>query len=104
MGIYVSAVYCGLSAGPFVGGLLTQQVGWRSLFVVVAIFSGVSIYVTLKYLKGEWADARGEKLDIPGSILYGIAILAIVYGATVLLEAKAIYLIAIGVICMIAME
>jgi MFS family permease len=102
MGIYVSAVYIGLSAGPFAGGVLTQHIGWRSLFIVVAVFSGVSLYVTVKYLKGEWADAQGEKLDITGCILYGIAILAIVYGATVLLETKAIYLIAIGVICMTA--
>ena len=102
MGIYVSAVYIGLSVGPFAGGVLTQQIGWRSLFLVAALFSGVSIYVTLKYLKGEWADARGEKLDILGCILYGISILALVYGATVLLEMKALYLIAIGVISMVA--
>lgn len=102
MGIYVSAVYIGLSIGPFAGGILTQQVGWRSLFLIVAVFSGISFYATLRYLKGEWADARGEKLDLLGSILYGIAVLAIVYGATILLEKKALYLIAAGVICMIA--
>lgn len=102
MGIYVSAVYIGLSAGPFAGGVLTQHIGWRSLFIVVALFSGISFYVTLKHLKGEWADAQGEKLDLAGCILYGIAILALVYGATILLEAKAIYLIALGIICMVA--
>jgi EmrB/QacA subfamily drug resistance transporter len=102
MGIYVSAVYIGLSVGPFAGGVITQQIGWRSLFLVVALFSGVSIYVTLKYLKGEWADARGERLDVLGCFLYGISILALVYGATVLLEMKALYLIAIGVISMVA--
>jgi EmrB/QacA subfamily drug resistance transporter len=101
MGIYVSAVYIGLSIGPFAGGILTQQVGWRSLFFVVAFFSGISIYMTLKYLKGEWADARGEKLDLLGCILYGIAILALVYGATILPGMKALYLIAIGVIAMV---
>lgn len=102
MGIYVSAVYIGLSVGPFAGGVLTQQVGWRSLFFAVALFSGVSVYVTMRYLKGEWADARGEKLDILGCILYGIAILALVYGATVLPEMKALYLIAVGAISMVA--
>lgn len=102
MGIYVSAVYIGLSVGPFVGGILTQHIGWRSLFFVVALFSGFSTYVTLKYLKGEWADARGEKLDLLGCILYGISILMIVYGATIILEVKALYLIAIGIISMVA--
>lgn len=102
MGIYVSAVYIGLSIGPFAGGILTQQIGWRSLFFAVAVFSGISVYLTLKYLKGEWADARGEKLDILGCVLYGISILSLVYGATILPEMKALYLIAVGLICMVA--
>ena len=102
MGIYVSAVYIGLSVGPFAGGVLSQQIGWRSLFLVVALFSGVAIYMTLKHLKGEWADARGEKLDVLGCILYGISILALVYGATILPEMKALYLIAIGIVSMVA--
>ncbi len=102
MGIYVSAVYIGLSVGPFAGGVLTQQVGWRSLFFLVALFSGISVYVTMRYLKGEWADAKGEKLDLLGCFLYGIAILALVYGATILPGMMALYLIAIGAISMIA--
>ena len=102
MGVYVSAVYMGLSVGPFTGGFFTQQLGWRSLFLVVTIFCGVSLVLTWKFLKGEWAEARGEKLDILGCILYAIAILALVYGATVLLEPKAIYLIAIGVVSLVA--
>jgi EmrB/QacA subfamily drug resistance transporter len=102
MGIYVSAVYIGLSVGPFAGGIFTQHIGWRSLFLLMALFSGVSVLVTLKYLKGEWTDARGEKLDVLGCALYGISVLAIVYGATILPEMKALYLIAIGSIAMVA--
>lgn len=98
MGVYVSAVYIGLSVGPFTSGIFTQHLGWRSMFLIVALFSGVSFYITWKYLKGEWAEAKGEKLDILGSILYGIAILALVYGATVLLEIKAVYIIASGTV------
>jgi len=102
MGIYVSAVYVGLSVGPFAGGIFTQQIGWRSLFLLMALFSGVSVLVTLKYLKGEWTDARGEKLDVLGCALYGISILAIVYGATILPEMRALYLIGIGGIALVA--
>lgn len=100
IGIYVSAVYIGLSMGPFVGGILTQNVGWRSLFFIVVPLGGVSILVTLKYLKGEWADARGEPLDVAGSFLYGIAILAWVYGASLLPSKTAMYLMLAGTLCM----
>ena len=100
IGIYVSAVYIGLSMGPFVGGILTQNIGWRSLFIVVVPLGALSILITLKYLKGEWADARGEPMDIVGSFLYGIAILAWVYGASLLPSETALYLMAAGALCM----
>lgn len=102
IGMYVAAVYIGLSVGPFVGGILTQQLGWRSIFLVTVPFGVASVYITLTYLKGEWADARGEKLDIPGSLLYGAAILMLVYGATRVPDPKAFYLIAAGITCLCA--
>ncbi len=100
IGIYVSAVYIGLSVGPFAGGILTQNLGWRSLFITVVPLGIVSILITLKYLKGEWADARGEKLDIVGSLLYGVSILAWVYGASLLPSTTAAYLMVAGSLCM----
>jgi len=100
MGIYVSAVYIGLSAGPFVGGILTQHMGWRSLFFGVALFGILSFYIASKYLKGEWADAKGEAFDVGGSLLYSIAILSLVYGASVLPDIKAVFLMIFGLLCL----
>jgi MFS family permease len=34
LGINTAAVYFGLSMGPFLGGLLTEHFGWRSVFLV----------------------------------------------------------------------
>jgi len=100
IGIYVSAVYIGLSMGPFVGGILNPNIGWRSLFIIVVPLGALSILITLKYLKGEWADAKGEPLDVVGSFLYGIAILAWVYGASLLPSKRALYLMVAGTLCM----
>lgn len=102
IGIYVSAVYVGLSVGPFAGGILTQHIGWRSLFIIVLPFGIASIYMALKYLKGEWADAKGEKLDIIGSILYGFSILSLVIGASRPTSKWGVLLIVIGIIFMVA--
>ena len=35
IGIYVAAVYIGLSVGPFAGGFLTYYFGWRSIFFIM---------------------------------------------------------------------
>jgi EmrB/QacA subfamily drug resistance transporter len=96
IGIYVAAVYIGLSAGPFAGGFITRYLGWRSLFAVVVPFGAASIFMTTKYLRAEWADARGETLDIGGSLLYGLSILILIYGASALPGMVAICLIIAG--------
>ena len=102
IGLYVSAVYIGLSVGPFAGGLLTQHLGWRSNFGVVVPFGAASIWVTLKYLKGEWADARGERLDVAGSLLYAASVFLLVYGASLLPRRPAVYLILTGAVALAA--
>lgn len=97
IGIYVSAVYIGLSVGPFAGGFITRYLGWRSIFAVVVPFGAASVFMTIKYLTGEWADARGETLDIRGSVLYGLSILILIYGASLLPRTVAVYLMIAGI-------
>ena len=98
IGIYVAAVYVGLSVGPLVGGLLTQYMGWRSVFGVVIPLGTVTVLVTVRFLKGEWADAANERFDLKGSLLYAIAIFLLVYGASRLPEVSGSLMIACGFI------
>ena len=80
IGINVATVYIGLSMGPFLGGMLTQTLGWRSLFLVnVPLGVIVFILIGLK-LKGEWAESRGESFDLIGSLLYSISLVSLMYG------------------------
>ncbi|MCX8021164.1 MAG: MFS transporter, partial [Syntrophorhabdaceae bacterium] len=70
IGITVTGVYSGLSLGPFVGGLITHHIGWRGVFFMNVPFGIAMLIVILLKLKGEWLDARGEKFDLIGSIIY----------------------------------
>ncbi len=70
IGIYVAAVYVGLSAGPTVGGMLTHHLGWRSIFLAMIPFGVLSIIITFSRLKTEWRGDRDEKLDWFGSIFF----------------------------------
>ncbi len=82
IGLYASAVYIGLSTGPFVGGWMTNYLGWRSIFVLMLPLGLFSLFITFHFLKGEWRGEADQQLDIGGCLLYGCSILALVYGAT----------------------
>ncbi|RLI78942.1 MFS transporter [Archaeoglobales archaeon] len=98
IGINVGAVYVGLSLGPFIGGYLTQNFGWRSLFFVNVPIGILALLLTLWKLKGEWAEARGEKFDFIGSIIYSLTLLTVIYGLT----ESAIHFLFAGLILLLA--
>jgi EmrB/QacA subfamily drug resistance transporter len=80
LGINVAAVYGGLSGGPFLGGLLVEHLGWRSIFYVNLPVGILIVAMVLLKLKGEWAEARGQRFDLPGAIIYGLSLLFLMYG------------------------
>lgn len=98
LGINVAAVYTGLSVGPFLGGILTQSFGWRSIFFVMIPLGLVVIAFVLWRLKGEWAEARGEPFDLPGSVIFALSLVALMYGFSLLPELAGAGLILLGVI------
>lgn len=98
LGIYITAVYLGLSLGPFLGGLMTQYLGWRSIFFVNVPIGITTVVIVLWKLKGEWTGFRGEKFDLAGSVLYGAAVIAVMYGFSYLPDFKGAALIAAGIL------
>ncbi len=80
MGINVTAVYAGLASGPFLGGLLTRYLGWRSIFAFLVPMGIISLIMIRRKMKGEWAEAKGESFDWPGAVIYGTSIAAMIYG------------------------
>jgi MFS family permease len=80
IGINITATYLGLSLGPVIGGLLTNYLGWRSIFAFLVPFGIISLILIKKKIKTEWAEAVGEKFDWKGSVVYGIALASFMYG------------------------
>ncbi len=80
LGITVAAVYTGSALGPFVGGFLTQALGWRSIFWLTTLLGVLVVALTLWKMRGEWAEAAGQRMDIIGSAFYGLGLLGVMYG------------------------
>jgi EmrB/QacA subfamily drug resistance transporter len=102
LGISVAATYFGLSIGPFVGGVLTHQFGWRSIFLIHVGLGLFVIVLVLWKLKGEWAEAKGERLDAVGSIIYCLMIAAVMYGFSLLPDLLGAWLILFGIVAIVA--
>ncbi len=80
LGFNVAAVYIGLSVGPFFGGLITQHFGWRGIFFVNVPLGLVVIGFLFRMMKDEKTEAKGERFDWVGSVIYALMIISIMYG------------------------
>ncbi len=97
LGINTAATYVGLSFGPFAGGLLTQSLGWRSIFLFNGVLGTALIVLVLWKLKGEWAEDKKEKFDLGGSIIFGLSLLSLMYGFSLLPRAAGLWLVLAGI-------
>jgi EmrB/QacA subfamily drug resistance transporter len=80
IGLNTTAVYVGLSAAPLLGGILTQALGWQSLFYVNALAGLLIIAGILWGVRAEWAEAKNDRFDLTGSLIYILAMSSLMYG------------------------
>lgn len=98
IGLTVASVYLGLSAAPVLGGILTEYLGWRSLFIIngsVSIFVAFAIWMAIKT---EWKEEVKGKFDWKGVFLYVPSLTMLMYGFSKLPEPYAIVLTIAGLV------
>jgi len=103
LGVNSAAVYLGLSLGPFLGGLLTEQAGWRSLFLLSAALGLALALIVRALLRGEWAESKGESFDVAGSLLYVGALLLLMFGVSLLPSRAGGALVLAGLVALAAL-
>ncbi len=96
VGMTVSCVYFGLTGGPLIGGLCTDYLSWRAIFLIHVPVVLVLIGLTLKKLRGEWTGNTDQRIDVRGAVLFGAGISALVYGLSQLPQWHSAWLIAAG--------
>jgi EmrB/QacA subfamily drug resistance transporter len=97
IGLNVSAVYIGSSLAPMIGGLITDALTWRSLFLINASASTLIAVLIIWKLNREWSEIVKEKFDFKGTLLYMISISMLMYGLSKLPELPAILLSLAGI-------
>jgi len=97
LGINITAVYIGLSSGPFLGGIISYYLGWRYIFLSNFILGILIIFLIFTNLKSEWKEAEGESFDYQGSLIYIFALTALMLGLTFLPSIEGAILLISGI-------
>ncbi len=79
IGLNTTAVYAGLSLGPFLGGALTQFLGWRSIFIVTALLA-IPVLAYARRFPVSLNERHQEDFDVPGLILSSALIFCLFLG------------------------
>jgi EmrB/QacA subfamily drug resistance transporter len=73
LGLNGISVSIGLSLGPALGGILTQEATWRAIFLINAPIGVIAILWAARILPDEESD-KGQSFDVLGAFLSGVAL------------------------------
>jgi EmrB/QacA subfamily drug resistance transporter len=80
IGIWAGVAALALSIGPFVGGVLTEHVGWSSIFFVNVPIGVLAIAASLLLIEESKDTSEGQRLDLPGLLSSALGLFALTYG------------------------
>ena len=78
IGTWTGVAAVGLAIGPILGGVLTENIGWRSIFVCNPIVGIIAVVATLRFVD-ESTDPTPRGYDLPGQALFIVGIGALTF-------------------------
>ncbi len=97
LGYTVAAVYLGLATGPFAGGMLTQYLGWRSIFFVSFALGVATAFIAFLSLgRDSQKNSLKGRVDFKGTVFYMAGLVALVYGSSLIPRAAGWLLMGVG--------
>ncbi|TJZ55734.1 MFS transporter [Streptomyces piniterrae] len=78
IGVWGGVVGISMAAGPLVGGLLVQSVGWRSVFWINVPIGALALFLTLRYVPESRAP-RPRRVDPVGQLLVIVLLGSLTY-------------------------
>lgn len=78
LGMQATMTYLGLSAGPALGGFLTQRFGWPSIFFINVPLGLIVVPLSIRTLRHDEAGAR-QPFDVAGAVLLAMALASLMF-------------------------
>ncbi len=100
LSVNTACVYIGGSIGPTLGGVITEFLGWRALFIVMIPLLVVSLFFISRF-KHNIKSTPDSKFDSKGAAVYMTGVLVTMLGVLSLPEMYAFAMIGIGASVMV---
>ncbi|MDC9613704.1 MFS transporter [Xenorhabdus khoisanae] len=78
-GLLGTAFGAGLAFGPVISGVLVEMLGWRSVFLLGALFGGIALIVGSLHMRDS-RDPDAAKLDIKGLLSFTTFLVLLTFG------------------------
>ncbi|MFH0915065.1 MAG: MFS transporter [bacterium] len=99
LGLQVAGVYLGLTLGPVLGGIIIHNMGWRALFYFVGALGVINWALPVWKLRTiDWREPRRADFDVLGSVVYALALSALLLGFSWLPGLLGALLIVVGIV------
>jgi EmrB/QacA subfamily drug resistance transporter len=73
IGLWTAVAGVGLAIGPTLGGVLTEEIGWESIFLFNPVVAALAAVLTVRFV-AESRDPTGRGYDGRGQVLFVVAI------------------------------
>jgi EmrB/QacA subfamily drug resistance transporter len=81
LGMNALIVSLGVTAGPTLGGLITETLGWRGIFFVNVPLGLIGLLVA-RCMFTFGAGARARRFDLPGAVAFGLGLASLSLGVS----------------------
>jgi EmrB/QacA subfamily drug resistance transporter len=79
LSVFQACTAAGASTGVIAGGVLTQYLGWRAVFLVNLPIIAVLLLLIPRVLPDDTSTATSQRIDVPGAILVTASAAALIY-------------------------
>lgn len=80
LGLQATMTYLGLTVGPSLGGWLTEQFNWRTVFYINIPVGVVAILLSMAYIRMDEPADKKARFDLLGAGLFTLGLVALIYG------------------------
>jgi len=80
LGLQAMMTYLGLTVGPSLGGWLTDQFGWRSVFYINIPVGIIALILSIRFIQKDAKRDKKEPFDYAGASLFTLGLIALLFG------------------------